>query len=59
MEVKIKEVSPQSLLAPNGGEMIRTIYENISCKANFKFYKNEKKIFDLDSDKASFECVNS
>ena len=59
LEVKINELSPQGLLAPNGGEMIRTIYENISCKANFKFYKNEEKIFDLDSDKASFECVNS
>lgn len=59
LEVKIKELSPQGLLAPNGGEMVRTIYENLICKTNFKFYKKDELIFDLDSNRASFEYVNS
>ena len=59
LEVEIKDLSPQNLLAPNGGEMIRTIKENISCSANFKFYKNNELIFNLDSNKTSFEYVNS
>lgn len=57
LEVEIRDLSPQSLLAPNGGEMIRTIYENISCKARFKFYEKDKLIFNLESEKTSFEYV--
>ncbi len=59
LEVEIKNLSPQKLLAPNSGDMIRKIKENISCNANFKFYKNDKLIFDLDSNKTSFEYVNN
>lgn len=59
LEVEIKELSPQGLLAPNGGEMVRTIYENLVCNANFKFYKKGELIFNLDSNRASFEYVNS
>ncbi len=59
LEVEIKNLSPQKLLAPNSGDMIRKIKENISCNANFKFYKNDELIFDLDSDKTSFEYVNN
>lgn len=58
LEIEIKNLSPQSLLAPNGGEMIRTIYENISCGARFKFYKNKKLLFDLESSNTSFEYVS-
>lgn len=58
LEINIKNLSPQSLLAPNGGEMIRTIYENISCSARFKFYKDKNLIFDLESSNTSFEYVS-
>ncbi|MBQ6820728.1 MAG: hypothetical protein IJO26_05480 [Clostridium sp.] len=57
LEIEIRDLSPQELLAPNIGEMKRTINENISCNANFKFYKGSKLIFNLNSDKASFEYV--
>ena len=57
LDVEIKELSPQSLLAPSGGEMVRTIYENIACKAIFKFYDRNKLLFNLESEKASFEYV--
>ena len=58
LEINIKNLSPQSLLAPNGGDMIRTIYENISCSARFKFYKDKNLIFDLESSNTSFEYVS-
>lgn len=59
LEIEIEELHPQKLLAPNGGEMIRTITENISCNARFKFYKGKNLIFNLDSDKTSFEYVSN
>jgi len=59
LEVEIKELYPQSLLAPNDGEMVRTINENICCSARFKFYKGENLIFNLDSNKTSFEYVSN
>ena len=58
LEINIKNLSPQSLLAPNGGDMIRTIYENIACSARFKFYKDKNLIFDLESSNTSFEYVS-
>lgn len=57
LEVEIKELYPQNLLAPNSGEMIRTIKENIACNARFRFFKGENLIFNLDSNKTSFEYV--
>lgn len=59
LEINIKNLSPQSLLAPNGGDMIRTIYENIACSARFKFYKDKNLIFDLESSNTSFEYVST
>lgn len=59
LEIDIDGLSGQSLLAPNVGEMTRTIYENISCSAKFKFYKNDKLIFNLVSNTTSFEYVNN
>lgn len=57
LEVIINENYPQKLLAPNGGEMVRTIYENIECTAKFKFYISKEKIFELESKNTSFEYV--
>ncbi|MCF0147663.1 MAG: hypothetical protein HUJ77_04610 [Clostridium sp.] len=59
LEIEIEELHPQKLLAPNSGEMIRTITENIACKARFKFYKGNKLIFNLNSDKTSFEYISN
>lgn len=57
LEVEIEELYPQNLLAPNAGEMIRTIKENIACNARFRFFKGDNLIFNLDSNKTSFEYV--
>jgi tocopherol cyclase len=57
LEIEIEENYPQKLLAPNSGEMIRTIYENIACKAKFSFYKDKKQLFELESGRTSFEYV--
>lgn len=57
LDVEIKELYPQNLLAPNAGEMIRTIKESIACNARFRFFKGENLIFNLDSNKTSFEYV--
>lgn len=57
LNIEIQENSPQKLLAPNGGEMIRTIYENISCRAKFTFYKEKKQLFQLESNNVGFEYV--
>ena len=59
LEVEIKELYPQNLLAPNGGEMIRTIKENVACNARFRFFRGENLIFNLDSNKTSFEYVSN
>lgn len=55
LEIDIEGKLGQDLLAPNEGEMIRTVYENIACNAKFKFYINDELIFNLISDKTSFE----
>ena len=57
LEVEIEELYPQNLLAPNAGEMIRTIKENIACNTRFRFFKGDNLIFNLDSNKTSFEYV--
>jgi tocopherol cyclase len=57
LKIDIKNLSPQSLLAPDGGDMRRTIHENISCNARFEFYKDKDLIFDLESYNTSFEYV--
>ena len=57
LEVQIRSLSPQKLLAPSGGDMTRTIYENIACSARFKFYIKEELLFDLESSNTSFEYV--
>lgn len=57
LEIEIKENYPQGLLAPDGGKMSRKIYENISCKARFKFYEKKKILFDLENNNTSFEYV--
>lgn len=57
IDIEVHGLQGQNLLAPSEGEMTRTIYENISCSARFKFYIGNELIFDLISNKSSFEYV--
>ena len=55
LEIRIRPDAGMQLAAPDNGEMTRTILENPSCFANFKFYIEDALIFDLNSDHTSFE----
>ncbi len=55
--VDILENGGQDLLAPNEGNMSRTVRENISCKGKFTFYINNKLIFEYFSNNVSYEYV--
>lgn len=48
---------PRELKAPQNGTMDRSIYEDISCYARYRFYISGKKLFDLRSSRASVEYV--
>lgn len=43
------------LNAPVNGKMSRTIHENASCRAAYRFEKNGQVLFEFQSDRASFE----
>lgn len=43
------------LRAPTMGNMVRTIHENASCRAYYRFRKGKKTLFAFQTDKASFE----
>lgn len=58
IDIEVNELKGQKLLAPNIGEMKRTVCENINCSAKYKFYENDKLIFNLVSNTTSFEYVN-
>ena len=45
----------QSLKAPSMGNMVRTIHENVACRAYYRFRKGKKTIFAFHTDRASFE----
>ncbi len=45
------------LAAPDKGEMVRTIYESLTAKARFVFYKKEAVLFDGASENVGFEYV--
>lgn len=47
----------RDLYAPQKGKMVRTIQEKLSSKARFRFSIDETVVFDLTSDRASFEYV--
>ncbi len=58
LHIEIIDKNPQKLLAPSRGSMVRTIHENAACKANFKFYIDDRLEFNIDSDNCSFEYVD-
>jgi hypothetical protein len=45
----------QTLHAPQGGEMVRTIRERLSCRARFTLTEKDDVLFDFETDQASFE----
>jgi hypothetical protein len=57
LEIDILKNESCGLLAPDKGDMSRTIHEATSCKAEFRFYSGNDMIFDLCSDHTSFEYM--
>lgn len=55
LRAKLLEQESLSLQAPKGGNMIRSVRENPSCKAHYSFYQGRKKLFSFLSDRAAFE----
>lgn len=55
LTVKLIKKNPHPLLAPDNGNMSRTIHESASCKAYYKFEYKKKILCEFISDRASFE----
>lgn len=55
LDVCLLEEEAHPLKAPTNGEMIRTIHENISCKAFYRFRKSGCTLFSLKTNHAAFE----
>lgn len=55
LDIRIDGRNAHSLAAPQGGQMVRTIQETVSCPAEFRFYVKGKQVFCLMSEHASFE----
>lgn len=57
LEAQLLEATPHPLRAPSKGRMVRTIHESVVSKVFYRFRKDGRTIFALESDKASFEQV--
>ena len=55
LEARLLEQKSHPLQAPVNGAMKRTIYENITCQAFYRFRRNGVTQFAFETDKASFE----
>ena len=55
LEARLLEPAEKRLRAPHQGKMARTIHESAACKAFYRFRKDGRTIFALESDRASFE----
>ena len=55
LTAKLIEKNSYPLYAPENGKMSRTIHENASCKAYYRFSDNGKVLCEFTSDMASFE----
>lgn len=55
LDVCLLEEEAHPLKAPTDGQMIRTIHENVSCKASYQFRKNGRTLFAFKTNQASFE----
>lgn len=58
LDIQINSKNPQRLLAPLKGHMSVSIHEHSGCKANFRFYIDEKLEFNLESNNCNFENVS-
>ena len=56
--INIYNKDGQELLAPSNGNMSRIVKESIDVKATFRFYKEDKIIFSLYSDRCCHEFEN-
>jgi hypothetical protein len=54
LAIDIFDKTPQKLLAPEMGDMCRTIHES-TAKARFRLYENGKILFEAESGRASCE----
>lgn len=55
LEVTVSGHGGYALAAPKSGIMGRTIKENVSCPAHFRFTRGGEVLFEEDSDNASYE----
>lgn len=55
LTAKLLTKNAHPLLAPDHGNMIRTIHESASCRACYRFSYKEKILYEFTSDRASFE----
>ena len=55
LEARLLEQKAHPLQAPVNGAMKRTIHENITCQAFYRFRRNGVTQFAFETDKASFE----
>lgn len=55
LDVRLLEASERPLKAPAKGDMVRTIHESASCRAFYRFRKDDCTLFAFETDRASFE----
>ena len=55
LKVRLIEASGKALRAPMQGSMVRTIHESATCKAAYEFWMDDKPVFQVVTDKATFE----
>lgn len=55
LEVRLLEASEHALKAPEKGDMVRLIRESVSCRAFYRFRKENCTLFAFETDRASFE----
>ena len=55
LDVRLLEASGRPLKAPAKGDMVRTIHESASCRASYRFCKDNHTLFAFETDRASFE----
>ncbi len=55
LDARMPEESGRSLMAPEKGDMVRTIHESASCRAFYRFRQKDRTLFAFETDRASFE----
>lgn len=55
LEARLLKSSDNPLKAPQMGNMIRTIHESAACHAFYRFRIGSQTLFEIESDRASFE----